>query len=95
MPAQVPSTTILKVYFQGVPARTNHLQEVLGDLPSDHLPALEDYALYTMASADGQPKRALDLWASFEKRQKALAYAVDHRLTGTRPGRLGGLAERI
>ena len=96
----VPSTTEdasgdLRVYFKGIPPRFIGTQGVLMDLPDHFYPALEDYVLYEMAAADGNAKRALVHWASYQKREKALAHFVDHRVESSRSGRIGGMAGRL
>jgi hypothetical protein len=91
-PRPAESTGSIRVYFKGIPGRLTHPQAVLGDLPDDHYPALEDYALYEMAAADGQPKRALLHWASYQKREKSLANLIDRRTSTVIAGRLGRLA---
>ena len=89
-PRSEADSGFLRVYFQGVPSRLNHPQAVLGDLPNDFYPALEDYALYEMAGGDGNPKRALIHWASYMKREKALGDFLRRRIVGDRAGRFGG-----
>lgn len=90
-PRSETTTGYLRVYFQGVPSRFTHPQAVLGDLPDDFSPALEDYALYEMSSADGNPKRALLHWASYQRREKALANFLKRRIVGARAGRFGSM----
>lgn len=85
----------LRVYFKGVPVRFTHTQGVLSDLPDHFYPAVEDYVLYEMAAADGNAQRALAHWASYSKREKALAKFVDHRMESPRSGRIGGMAGRL
>ena len=85
----------LRVYFSGIPNRYGFSQAVLGDLPDNHTVALEDYALYELAALDKQPKRALVHFASYLKREKALAAQLDRRLVGSTKTRLGRLGGRI
>lgn len=90
-PRQATTSSYFRVYFQGVPSRFTHTQAVLGDLPDDYAPALEDYTLYEMAAADGNPKRALFLWSSYQKREKSLADFLRRRIVGARAGQMGSL----
>ena len=89
------TTGYFRVHFQGVPGRFTHPQAVLGELPDDHVTALEDYALYEMAAADRSPKRALLHWASYQKREKAFRDFADRRLVANRAGRFGRFAGRM
>jgi len=91
-PKPAATTGYLRVYFKGIPPRFSFPQAVLGELPADHFPALEDYTLYEMAASDGQPKRALTHWGSYAKREKSLQDAVSRRLTPSTTGRIGGMA---
>lgn len=91
-PKPTATTGYFRVYFKGIPSRLNHPQAVLGDLPGDYLVALEDYALYEMAGADGKPEQAILFWSQYQKRQESLKKLVKNRLTGVRAGRLGGMA---
>ena len=88
-PRQATTSSYFRVYFQGVPSRFTHAQAVLGDLPDDYVPALEDYALYEMAAADGNPKRALIHWSDYQKREKSLGDFLRRRTAGARAGHLG------
>lgn len=83
------TTGKIRIYFAGLPGRFTHPQAVLGDLPDDHLPALEDYALYEMAAMDRQVKLSLLHWADYAKREKLLADFTDRRLVGAQAGRFG------
>lgn len=91
-PKPTTTTGFFRVYFKGIPSRMNHPQAVLGDLPGDYTVALEDYALYEMAGADGKPEHAILFWSQYQKRQQSLKKLVKDRITGVRAGRLGGLA---
>jgi len=92
-----PATTagFLRVHFAGIPSRFTHVQAVLGDLPDQYYPALEDYALYEMAALDGRPNRAIEHFKSYMAREKTLRDYIDRRLVGSTAGRLGKLAGRI
>jgi len=94
-PMPTSDTGTLRVHFKGVPPRFTHPQAILGDLPDNHYPALEDYVLYDMAAADGNSKRALAHWGSYIKREKALSKFVDHRIEMSRSGRIGGMAGKL
>ena len=94
-PRSEGTSDYLRVYFQGIPSRFTHPQAVLGDLPDDFYPAIEDYVLYEMSALDGNPKRALIHWASYQKREKALDDFLRRRTTGARAGRFGGMAGSI
>jgi len=59
----------LRVYFSGIPNRFTINQEVLYDLPNDHYPALEDYALHEMAMQDGDADLAMRYWNSYLERE--------------------------
>ena len=87
-------TGYLRVYFSGLPGRFTHPQAVLGDLPYDHTPALEDYALYEMAALDRQTKLALLHWKEYSTREKSLTDFTDRRLVGSRAGRMGSMQRR-
>jgi len=87
-------TGYLRVYFAGIPGRFTHPQAVLGDLPNDHVPALEDYALYEMAALDRQTKLALLHWKEYEAREKSLTDFTGRRLVGSRAGRFGRIQRR-
>lgn len=93
-PISSESTGYMRVRFAGIPPRFSFAQAVLGDLPDNHYPALEDYALYEMAGADRQPKRAISYFQSYKKREKALATFVDHRLSESTIGRIGRFGGR-
>jgi len=84
------STGGLRVYFAGIPNRYEMDQSVLHDLPNDHIPALEDYALHEMAFQDGEPQLAMRYYQSYLEREKKLSMFVDHRLDGSTAGRFGG-----
>jgi hypothetical protein len=90
-PRSEDTSGYLRVYFQGIPSRYTHSQAVLGDLPDDFAPALEDYALYEMAAADGNPKRALFHWSNYQKREAALGNYLRRRIVGARAGVMGGV----
>lgn len=95
-PVPQSSGGILRVFFKGIPSRLNHPQAVLGDLPDDHYPALEDYAMYELSGSDGYPKRALLNWSNYQKREEALAAFVDRRVArADRPRQLGAFAGRL
>lgn len=95
-PIPQASSGILRVYFRGIPSRFTHTQAVLGDLPDDFYPALEDYALYEMSGQDGYPKRAILHFQSYLKREAKLKKFVDGReATADRSRRIGMLAGRI
>jgi hypothetical protein len=85
----------LQVHFKAIPSRFTHTQAVLGDLPDDHTTALEDYALYEMACVDRQPKRAIQLFESYQRREKALLDFTDNRLVSASAGRMGKFAGRM
>lgn len=86
------ATGEMRVYFAGIPNRFEIDQAVLHDLPDDHIPALEDYALHEMAFQDGEKGLALRYWASYREREKVLSRFVDHRLDGGITSRFGGIA---
>jgi len=88
-------TGILQVHFRAIPSRFTHTQAVLAELPDDFTTALEDYALYEMACVDRQPKRAIQLFKSYQEREKNLADFVDHRLRNATAGRMGKFAGRM
>jgi hypothetical protein len=94
-PHPVDSTGYLRVYFEGIPGRFTHTQAVLGDLPDQYYPALEDYALYEMASLDGESQRAIAHFQAYVAREKALRNYMDRRLVASTAGRLGRLAGRL
>lgn len=77
-----------RVYFAGIPQDFSHPQAVLRDLPDNHVPALEDYALYEMAAQDRESKRAIMHYQSYLKRQRDLREFMDNRLQGGTAGRL-------
>ena len=79
----------LKVHFKGIPPRYTHPQAVIGDLPDNHIPALEDYILHELTSGDRQTKRSLMHWSDYAKREKALKDFMQRRLVASSPGRLG------
>jgi hypothetical protein len=85
----------LRVNFAGVPSQFTHPQAVLGDLPDNYVPALEDYVLYELSALDARPKSALLHFASYQKREKALAEFMDRRLVASTAGRFGRLMGRI
>lgn len=94
-PRPAATTGFLRVHFAGLPSRFAHTASVLGDLPSDHLPALEDYALYEMAALDRTTKKALLQWSDYTKREKLLRDFVDRRLVHSRAGRFGGVRRLV
>lgn len=71
-----------RVYFTGVPQKFDYTQAVLRDLPDNHLPALEDYALYEMAVQDRDHKRAMLHYLSYMRREKDLKNFMDRRMVG-------------
>jgi hypothetical protein len=88
--ASSTTTGHLRVQFSGVPNRYDIDQSVLYDLPNDHLPALEDYALHEMALQDGEIALGMRYWQSYLDREKKLSMFVDHRLDGAITSRFGG-----
>jgi hypothetical protein len=84
------TTGLLRVYFAGLPARFANDQSVLLDLPDDHVPALEDYALHEMAFQDGETQLGMRYWQSYLEREKKLSMFVDHRLDGSITSRYAG-----
>lgn len=94
-PLPTASTGYLRVHFSGIPSRFTHTQAVLGDLPDQFYPALEDYALYEMAALDREPKRAIDHFKSYIAREKSLAQYMDRRLVASTGGRFGRLSGRF
>jgi hypothetical protein len=90
-PVPQASTGFLQVQFAGIPAPFEHAQNVLGDLPDDHVPALEAYTLYEMAAADRLTTLALSHWKDYQTREKALHDFVDMRTKDASAGRFGGV----
>lgn len=88
--ADTTSTGHLRVQFSGVPNRYLVSQSVLYDLPNDHIPALEDYALHEMAFQDGEIPLGLRYWSSYLDRERKLSMFVDHRLDGAITDKFGG-----
>ena len=84
------TTGELRVYFAGIPNRYTVDQSVLHDLPDDHVPALEDYALHEMALQEGDVDLALRYWNSYMERENKLSMFVDHRLDGAITSRYAG-----
>lgn len=84
------NTGSLRVYFSGIPYRYTIDQAVLADLPDDHVPALEEYALHEMAIQDGDVDLSMRYWASYIERENRLSRFADHRLDGGTVGRYGG-----
>lgn len=84
------TTGYIRVYFAGIPYRYTIDQAVLADLPDDHVPALEEYALHEMAMQDGDFALAMRYWASYSEREKKLSMFTDHRLDGGITSRYGG-----
>jgi len=82
----------LRVYFSGIPQRFEGTPSVLRDLPDNYAPALEEYALYEMASIDKETKKAISYWGMYVDREKALGGMVDRRLVGSTPTRFGRVA---
>lgn len=89
--ASSSTTGDIRIYFSGVPNRYLVDQSVLYDLPDDHVPALEDYALHEMAFQDGEKQLALRYFKSYSDREKRLAQFVDHRLDGGISSRFSGI----
>ena len=94
-PLPTTSTGTLRVHFSGIPSRFTHTQAVLGDLPDQFYPALEDYSLYEMAALDREPKRAIDHFKAYMLREKQLKEYMDRRLVASTAGRLGRLSGRL
>ncbi len=88
-PKPTATSGYLRVKFSGIPARFTFTQQVLGDLPDRFHPALEDYALYEMAGADRQPKKAMRYFQSYKQREKSLRSLVDRRLVDSTTGCFG------
>lgn len=88
--AQTTTTGELRVYFSGIPDKFTVDQSVLHDLPDNHVPALEDYALHEMAFQDGEIPFALRYWASYQEREKKLSMFVDHRGDNSMNTKFGG-----
>lgn len=84
------TTGYVRVYFAGIPYRYTIDQAVLSDLPDDHIPALEEYALHEMAMQDGDVDLAMRYWASYREREKKLSMFADHRLDGGTTSLYGG-----
>lgn len=89
-PAGTSASGEMRVYFSGIPNRYTVDQSVLHDLPNDHVPALEDYALHEMAFQDGEQQLALRYYQSYLDRENRLSKWVDHRLDGGITNRFGG-----
>lgn len=87
-PHPTTSTGFLRVYLTTLAPRFLHNQAVLADLPDDVVPALEDYALYTLQALDGAVDKALLHWKDFVNRQQSLGSFVEHR--GRSSGYIGG-----
>lgn len=79
----------LRVYMSCLAPRFLHSQAVLGDLPDDLVPALEDYALYTLQALDYATDKAVAHWKDFVGRQSDLGSFVTQR--GRSSGFIGGL----
>ena len=94
-PHPTSSSGYLRVHFAGIPSRFTHTQAVLGDLPDQYYPALEDYARYEMATIDGRPKRAIEHFKSYLTREKSLRTYIDRRLVGSTAGQFGRLTGRM
>lgn len=92
----VPTETTggtLRVHFSGVPSRLNHPQAVLGDLPDQYYPAVEDYVLYELSTTDRETKRAIAHFQDYLKREADLRHFMDRRGVSAQAksfGRLGG-----
>jgi hypothetical protein len=78
----------LRVYFAGIPQDFTFGQQVLRDLPDNHLPALEDYALYELSAQDRETARAIQHYRSYLKREKDLQDFIDGRRVDSTAGRL-------
>lgn len=94
-PLPTASSGYLRVNFAGIPSRFAHTQAVLGDLPDNYYPALEDYALYEMAAQDRESGRAIAHYVSYLKREADLRNYLDRRLVASTPGRFGRLNGRL
>ena len=81
----------LRVYFSAIPAHFTFTQAVLRDLPDNHIPALEDYALYEMAAQDRQGARAKTLYRSYLAREKGLQDFIDRRMVDSTAGVMSGM----
>ncbi len=82
----------LRVYFNAVPARWLHTQEVLSDLPKDYIPALIDYALYDLCSKDREPSKAIRHYKNYLRRENDLKNRLDRRGTAGDVHAMGGMA---
>lgn len=82
------TTGYLRVHYSGVPVRVANTTEViLRDLPDNHLPALELYALYELAAQDRESKRAVQLFGKYKERERRLKMYIDgRRSSGDSPG---------
>ena len=87
-PHPTASTGFLRVYLTTLAPQFLHSQAVLSDLPDDLVPALEDYALYTLQALDGAVDKALLHWKDFVARQQALGEFVSQRTRSS--GYIGG-----
>ena len=80
----------MRLYFSSLAPHFSHSQAVLGDLTNDFVPALVDYALYELQARDGESKKALIHWKSFDKRAKLLEDFVARRGRSQRVSTMGG-----
>ncbi len=87
-PYETSGTGWLRVFFSGIPSRFAGTPSVLYDLPDDHVPALEDYALYQLSAMDREHDRAIGHFQAYIQRERDLSHFVDGRLVAGGSGRL-------
>ena len=93
-PYETSGSGYLRVYFKGIPSRLAGTPAVIPDLPDDHIPALEDYALYQLACQDREHDRAIQHYQSYLKRETELKHRVESRLTAGSGGAFDTSASR-
>ena len=78
-PYETSGSGYLRVYFSGIPSRLEGIPAVIADLPDDHIPALEDYALYQLSVQDREHDASIRHYQSYLKRERDLKRIVDGR----------------